>query len=151
MALILASCNPQPNWIPRNPKFMFQICQKLRRGFCMEAREVFAMTKICLYSVCLVMSKQANLCTFSVRLREWSWPVWSAAASEARRRFSLRAVEMIEHKLKRRRASLAAALHMRCGRELLIRRAPELTVTRGGLTFYRFLIDRDVPLDMLSH
>src|ERR1035438_1349772 len=35
MALILAICNPQPNWMPKNPKLMFQICQKLSRGFCM--------------------------------------------------------------------------------------------------------------------
>ncbi len=33
MPLMLASCNPQPNWMPMNPKLMFQICQKLRRGF----------------------------------------------------------------------------------------------------------------------
>src|ERR1039458_8102893 len=35
MALMLAICNPQPNWMPKNPKLMFQICQKLSRGFCM--------------------------------------------------------------------------------------------------------------------
>src|SRR6266536_5454147 len=34
MALMLASCRPHPNWIPRNPKLIFQICQKLNRGFC---------------------------------------------------------------------------------------------------------------------
>src|SRR4029453_165208 len=34
MPLMLASCSPQPNWIPMNPKLMFQICQKLIRGFC---------------------------------------------------------------------------------------------------------------------
>src|SRR5215217_2468688 len=33
MPLMLASCNPHPNWMPMNPKLMFQICQKLRRGF----------------------------------------------------------------------------------------------------------------------
>src|SRR6266550_3989503 len=25
MPLMLASCNPQPNWIPRNPKLMFHL------------------------------------------------------------------------------------------------------------------------------
>ena len=35
MALMLAICKPQPNWMPKNPKLMFQICQKLSRGFCM--------------------------------------------------------------------------------------------------------------------
>ena len=30
---MLASCNPQPNWIPMNPKLMLKICQKLKRGF----------------------------------------------------------------------------------------------------------------------
>src|ERR1043166_9000823 len=37
MGLMLAIWSPQPNWMPRKPKLMFQICQKLRRGFCMEA------------------------------------------------------------------------------------------------------------------
>ena len=32
MALMLAICSAQPNWMPRKPKLMFQICQKLRRG-----------------------------------------------------------------------------------------------------------------------
>jgi hypothetical protein len=32
MALIFAICSPQPNWIPKKPKLMFQICQKLRSG-----------------------------------------------------------------------------------------------------------------------
>ena len=32
MALMLAICRPQPNWMPRKPKLMFQICQKLRSG-----------------------------------------------------------------------------------------------------------------------
>src|SRR6266571_3241394 len=32
MALILAICSAQPNWMPRKPKLMFQICQKLRCG-----------------------------------------------------------------------------------------------------------------------
>jgi hypothetical protein len=32
MALMFAICNPQPNWMPRKPKLMFQICQKLRSG-----------------------------------------------------------------------------------------------------------------------
>src|SRR5690349_14946844 len=30
MALTLAICSAQPNWMPRKPKHMFQICQKLR-------------------------------------------------------------------------------------------------------------------------
>jgi hypothetical protein len=30
--LTLAFCSAKPNWIPRNPKLMFQISQKLRRG-----------------------------------------------------------------------------------------------------------------------
>src|ERR1051326_1506370 len=33
MGLMFANCKPQPNCMPRNPKLMFQICQKLRRGF----------------------------------------------------------------------------------------------------------------------
>src|SRR5215469_15525445 len=33
MALMFAICRPQPNWMPRKPKLMFQICQKLRCGF----------------------------------------------------------------------------------------------------------------------
>src|SRR5450759_4426499 len=36
MGLMFAICKPQPNWMPRKPKLMFQICQKERRGFCME-------------------------------------------------------------------------------------------------------------------
>src|ERR1035438_8725011 len=32
MALMFAICRPQPNWIPKNPKLMFQICQKLSSG-----------------------------------------------------------------------------------------------------------------------
>ena len=32
MALMLAICSAQPNWMPRKPKLMFQICQKLRCG-----------------------------------------------------------------------------------------------------------------------
>ena len=35
MALMLAIWSAQPNWMPRKPKLMFQICQKLRGGFCM--------------------------------------------------------------------------------------------------------------------
>src|SRR5271166_1149341 len=35
MALMLAICSPQPNWMPRKPKLMFHICQKLLRGFSM--------------------------------------------------------------------------------------------------------------------
>src|SRR5262244_3894911 len=40
MALMLASCRPHPNWIPRNPKLMFQICQKLRRGLFIDCPPV---------------------------------------------------------------------------------------------------------------
>src|SRR5258705_4442499 len=29
---MLASCKPQPNWIPMKPKLMLKICQKLKRG-----------------------------------------------------------------------------------------------------------------------
>ena len=36
MALIFAICRPQPNWMPRKPKLMFQICQKLNCGFCIN-------------------------------------------------------------------------------------------------------------------
>src|ERR671918_1666255 len=32
MALMLAICSAQPNWMPRKPKLMFQICQKPRCG-----------------------------------------------------------------------------------------------------------------------
>src|SRR5690348_2334843 len=35
MALILAICRPQPNWMPKNPKFMFQIWPKRSLGFSM--------------------------------------------------------------------------------------------------------------------
>src|ERR1035437_5603307 len=35
MALMLAICRPQPNWMPKNPKLMFQICQNLSCSFCM--------------------------------------------------------------------------------------------------------------------
>src|SRR4026208_2472322 len=37
---MLASCRPQPNWIPRNPKLMFEICQKLRRGLFISALSI---------------------------------------------------------------------------------------------------------------
>jgi hypothetical protein len=38
MRLTFAFCSANPNWMPRNPKHMFQICQKLRAGclFCMR-------------------------------------------------------------------------------------------------------------------
>src|SRR5437870_5724529 len=36
MALMFAICSAQPNWMPKKPKLMFQICQKLRCGFCAE-------------------------------------------------------------------------------------------------------------------
>src|SRR6185503_10787399 len=35
MALMFAIWRPQPNWMPRNPKLMFQICQKPSLGFSM--------------------------------------------------------------------------------------------------------------------
>src|ERR1043166_4080917 len=35
MALMFAICRPQPNWMPRKPKLMFQICQKASLGFSM--------------------------------------------------------------------------------------------------------------------
>ena len=38
MALMFAICSPQPNWIPKNPKLMFQICQKFRRGLLSTCR-----------------------------------------------------------------------------------------------------------------
>src|SRR3982074_1363990 len=34
---MLASCSPQPNWMPRKPKLMLNICQKLRRVRCIGA------------------------------------------------------------------------------------------------------------------
>src|SRR5881409_1046545 len=34
---MLASWSPQPNWMPRNPKLMLYICQKLKRGFTASA------------------------------------------------------------------------------------------------------------------
>src|SRR6185503_533745 len=37
MALMFAICRPHPNWIPRNPKLMFQTCQKPSLGFSMGA------------------------------------------------------------------------------------------------------------------
>src|ERR1035438_5291740 len=33
MALMLAICKAQPNWIPKNPRFMFHNWPKRRRGF----------------------------------------------------------------------------------------------------------------------
>ena len=38
MRLTLAFCSAKPNWMPRKPKHMFQICQKLRAGFCVMRR-----------------------------------------------------------------------------------------------------------------
>src|SRR5713101_3795164 len=35
MALMFAIWSPQPNWMPRKPKLMFQICQKPSRGLSM--------------------------------------------------------------------------------------------------------------------
>src|SRR5689334_6078644 len=35
MALMFAICRPQPNWMPRKPKLMFQICQKPSLGLSM--------------------------------------------------------------------------------------------------------------------
>ena len=32
MRLTFAFCSAKPNWMPRNPKHMFQICQKLSVG-----------------------------------------------------------------------------------------------------------------------
>jgi hypothetical protein len=45
MALILAICKPQPNWIPKNPKLMFQICQKESKGLFFMLRELTDETK----------------------------------------------------------------------------------------------------------
>ena len=36
MALMFAICRPQPNWMPRKPKLMFQICQKPSLGLSMS-------------------------------------------------------------------------------------------------------------------
>ena len=33
MGLMLAIWRDQPNWIPKKPKLMFQICQKFNLGF----------------------------------------------------------------------------------------------------------------------
>src|SRR5208282_407231 len=41
MALMFAICNPQPNWIPRKPKLMFQICQKVRGGLSISSFQRF--------------------------------------------------------------------------------------------------------------
>src|ERR1700677_1002595 len=38
MALMFAICNPQPNCMPRKPKLMFQICQKVRGGWSITSR-----------------------------------------------------------------------------------------------------------------
>src|SRR5712691_58152 len=35
MALMFAIWSPQPNWMPRKPKLMFQTCQKPSRGLSM--------------------------------------------------------------------------------------------------------------------
>src|SRR3954468_21876242 len=32
MADMFPICRPHPNWIPKNPKLMFQICQKRKAG-----------------------------------------------------------------------------------------------------------------------
>src|SRR3954454_14903028 len=37
MADMFPICSPQPNWMPKNPKLMFQICQKLRRGLFIDS------------------------------------------------------------------------------------------------------------------
>src|SRR5215468_10579646 len=37
MRLTFAFCSAKPNWMPMKPKHMFQICQKLRRGFMVES------------------------------------------------------------------------------------------------------------------
>jgi hypothetical protein len=37
MALMFAICSPQPNWIPRKPKLIFQICQNVFGGLSMVA------------------------------------------------------------------------------------------------------------------
>ena len=41
MRLTFAFCNAKPIWIPRNPKHMFQICQKLSIGFCFIVGALF--------------------------------------------------------------------------------------------------------------
>src|SRR5207302_7820565 len=33
---MLASCSPQPNWMPRKPKLMLNICQKFSRGLVIQ-------------------------------------------------------------------------------------------------------------------
>ena len=33
MALMFAICRPQPNWMPKKPKLMFQICQNDKPRF----------------------------------------------------------------------------------------------------------------------
>src|SRR4030095_3573184 len=45
MPLMFASCKPQPNWIPIKPKLMFQICQKLKRGFCIKDSYLWPNTR----------------------------------------------------------------------------------------------------------
>ena len=42
MALMLAICSAQPNWMPRKPKLMFQISQNVRRGFVLGATAAVA-------------------------------------------------------------------------------------------------------------
>src|ERR1035437_1292557 len=45
MALMFAICKPQPNWMPRKPKLMFQICQKERRDLFIkkfDSKEMYA-------------------------------------------------------------------------------------------------------------
>src|ERR1035437_589538 len=45
MALMLAIWRPHPNWMPKKPKLMFQICQKLSRGLCMgvDIQRIFVL------------------------------------------------------------------------------------------------------------
>src|ERR1700690_4674887 len=43
MALMFAICNPQPNWIPRKPKLMFQTCQKVRGGLSMDSSTIVSV------------------------------------------------------------------------------------------------------------
>src|SRR3954462_9541901 len=43
---MLASCSPHPNWMPRKPKLMLNICQKFRRLRCMPAPQGGRGTKL---------------------------------------------------------------------------------------------------------
>ena len=84
MALMFAICNPQPNWMPRKPKLMFQICQNVRGGLSINFfyRKLFlriinvsatdATTARIITQLILERGNNLNLATLTKRLTEES-------------------------------------------------------------------------------